>query len=168
MDAALRLTNSGLKTTMNVITEDPEDWLNNHSVSDIKDLIKKVEALGKTFSSAPSYKFDIYDSIRTAISAIPVRFVLQNVIMKEDENNTTSIPWSYSTTPGSIQYFGVSSVSRYLSSIASAFMGEIYESSMPWYLQLLPGLDDPFNYQDSVNYIHATENEISKIGRAHV
>lgn len=165
IDAAAKLANSGVNASLNAITSDPDDWLKNHSVSDIKNLLSKISALEGSISESgsTSRKFDIYDSIRTAISAIPVRFALKNVIMTEDENNTTSIPWSYSVSQSSAQYFGVSSVSKYLTSITQAAMGEVYDEEMPWYLQLIPGLDDPFNQEEAIKYIQATENEIAQV-----
>jgi len=164
IDASVKLANTGINTSLNAITDNPDEWLKNNSVDDIKSLLTKIDALENSISEsgATSRKFDIYDSIRTAISAIPIRFALSNVIMTEDDNNTTSIPWSYSVSQSSAQYFGVSSVSKYLTSITKATMGEIYDESMPWYLQLIPGLDDPFNQDEAIGYIKATENEIAQ------
>lgn len=164
LDAAVKLANSGVSTSLNAITNDPDEWLKNHSVNDIKKLIKNVESLENsiTDNAGSSSRFDIYDSIRTAISAIPTKFALKSVTMTEDENNTTSIPWSYSVSSAGAHYFGVSNVSKYLASIAQAAMSEIYDEAMPDYIQLIPGLDDPFNKDDAVSYIKATENEIAK------
>ena len=164
LDAAVKLANSGVSASLNAITDNPDEWLKNHSVNDIKKLIKNVESLENsiTNNSGQSARFDIYDSIRTAISAIPVKFALKSVTMTEDKNNTTSIPWSYSISNSGAHYFGVSNVSKYLSSIAKAAMAEIYESETPGYLQLIPGLDDPFNKDEVISYVKATENEIAQ------
>ena len=126
--------------------------------------MKKISALENSItSSSTSRKFDIYDSIRTAISAIPIRFVLKNVIMTEDESNTTDIPWSYSVTSASEQYFGVANVSKYIMSFVQVALGDVYDDNMPFYLKLLPGLDDPFNKDSAIKYIQATEDEITLI-----
>ena len=164
LDAAVKLANSGVSASLNAITDDPDEWLKNHSVNDIKKLIKNVESLENSIinNAGQSARFDIYDSIRTAISAIPVKFALKSVTMTEDENNTTSIPWSYSISNSGAHYFGVSNVSKYLSSIAKGAMAQIYESEMPGYLQLIPGLDDPFNKEEAISYVKATENEIAQ------
>jgi len=161
IDAAVGLANSGVNASLNAITSDPDEWLENHSV---EELLGKIGALENSIinSADTSKKFNIFDSIRTAISAIPIRFVLKNVIMTEDESNTTSIPWSYSVTDASVQYFGVSNVSNYLTSLTQAALGEVYDEAMPWYLQLIPGLDDPFNQDAAIQYIQATENEIAQ------
>ena len=163
-DAAVGVFNSGLNASLNAITSDPDEWLQNHSVDDIKSLLKDVKSLGNAISSGSgsSKKFNIFDSIRTAISAIPIRFALQSVIMTEDENNTTSIPWSYTVSQASPQYFGVSSVSKYLAALTQAAMGEVYDESIPWYVRLIPGLDDPFNTDEAIAYIQATEKEIAQ------
>lgn len=162
LDAAVKLANSGVSASLNAITDDPDEWLKNHSVNDIKNLIKNVESLENSVTdhAGQSARFDIYDSIRTAVSAIPVKLALRSVTMAEDKDNTTSIPWSYSVSNSGAQYFGVSNVSKYLSSIAKAAMAQIYESEMPGFLQLIPGLDDPFNKQEAISYVKATENEI--------
>ena len=164
IDAAVSFANSGVNASLNAITSNPDEWLKNHAASDIKTLLKQIEALENSITSSAetSKKFDIYDSIRTAISAIPIRFALKNVIMTEDENNTTCIPWSYSVTDSSVRYFGVSNVSKYLMSITQAALGKVYDENMPWYLQLIPGLDDPFNTDAAIKYIQATENEIAQ------
>ncbi len=164
IDAAIGLANSGISASLDAIASDPDEWFNSHSIEDIEELFDNVTALEDSIinSSETSQKFDIFDSIRTAISAIPIRFSLKNVIMTEDENNTTSIPWSYSVSDASVQYFGVTNVSKYLTSLTQAALGQAYDESMPWYLQLIPGLDDPFNREAAIQYIQATENEIEQ------
>ena len=92
-----------------------------------------------------------------------MKFVLTNVIMKEDEGNTTRIPWSYTVLPTSTRYFGVSNVSQLLMSYLQVIAGEVYEENMPGILQLIPGLDDPFNKDEAVKYIQATEGEIMRV-----
>ena len=162
LDSIIRLSNTGLVGTLNMITSDPESWYENASVEDIEKITKELNSLASQASgSNASEKFDIFDSLRTAISAIPISFVLTSVIMAEDEGNTTSIPWSYSVSQAGPQYFGVSNVSGYISSLVRVAMGQIYSEFMPGYFQMIPGLDDPFNYDEAVRTIKATENEIA-------
>ncbi len=166
IDAAFKLTNTSLGQVLNMITEDPGTWLKDASAKDIKTVLDQVSALENNLTgsaSTKSRKFDIFDSIRTAISAIPINFVLSDVFMVEDEDNTTSIPWSYSVSKASPQYFGVSSVSKYIMALTQAACGDVYNKSIPWYLKLIPGLDDPLNYEDAVKYIQATEDEIALV-----
>ncbi len=163
-DAIFGLANSGVSAALNVITNDPEAWLDKCAEEDITKLIKKISALESSLSSEESEtnSFDIFDSIRTVISAIPVVFTLTNVTMTEDENNTTSIPWSYSVSQASPQYFGVSSVSKYLLSIVQMMLGDVYDKNVPGLMQLLVGVDDPFNTDEALEYIKATEKEITQ------
>ena len=166
IDAAFKLTNTSLGHALDMITEDPGTWLKGANIQDIKTVLDQVSALENSLTgsaSTKSRKFDIFDSIRTAISAIPINFVLSDVVMVEDEDNTTSIPWSYSVSEASPQYFGVSSVSKYIMALTQAACGEVLDNAMPWYLKLIPGLDDPLNYKDAVKYIQATEDEIALV-----
>ena len=164
MDAAVSLTNSTLHATLEVLTANPIEWLQNTPATAVKEVIGDIRALHASLVAPVSSarKFDIFDSIRTAISAIPVVFTLRNVIMTEDENNTTSIPWSYSTYHTGPHYFGVSNVSKYISSLIQAGFGELYDEFMPGWVQLIPGLDDPLNKEEAIRYIQATEQEIAK------
>ncbi|MGN1418891.1 MAG: leucine-rich repeat protein [Acutalibacteraceae bacterium] len=164
-DGASKLANSTLSLTLHAITSDPVEFLTKTAPGEIKSIISQVESLTNTITGADQTdisKFDIFDSIRTAISAIPIKFALRNVILTESKSNTTSIPWSYSTTKAGPQYFGVSNVSSYLLNIGKAIMAEAYEETMPSYMQLIPGLDDPFNYDDIKREIIAVENEIAE------
>ncbi len=163
LDSAIRLSNTGLSNTLKAITDDPAAWLEASTVDDIKRVISEVNSLAGQASSrgTTSREFNIFDSLRTAISAIPIRFALQSVIMTEDEHNTTSIPWSYSVSEAGPQYFGVSNVSGYVSSLVRGAAAQMYDDLMPGYTHLMPGLDDPFNYDEVVRVIQATEDEIA-------
>ncbi len=162
-DAVAGLANSGISTTLNVITNDPQDWLEKHSEDDIKSLLKKITALESAMNAEESsQKFNIFDSLRTAISAIPIMFAFSDITMIESENNTTSIPWSYTVSKASPHYFGVSNVSKYMMSFVKILLGEVYSDAVPSYLQLISGVDDPFNTEEAKNYIIATEKEIAQ------
>ena len=163
LDAAVKLSNTGLQGTLNAIGADPKQWISEHSLEDILKVLQDVKGLEDGLSDSGTREFNIFDSVRTAISAIPIRFVLTNVIMTEDPENTTSIPWSYSTYSTGARYFGVSSVSKYLRAIGIAAAAEVYDELMPDYLKLLPGLDDPMNKEEAIRYIQATEDEIALI-----
>ena len=166
-DAAAKLANTGLSATLNAITEDPETWLRNSSYNDVKKVLEDVEALEKSLipqaTAEEVANFNIFDSIRTLISALPVKFTLVRVLYNDDyEENTTTIPWSYSVTSAGPQYFGVSNMSSYLNNLGKAVMAEIYEEAVPSYVQLIPGLDDPLNYDDVKREIIAVEHEIEQ------
>ena len=164
-DAAAKLVNSGLDGVYTAIYEDPEAWFSKTSVEEMRSIVNNTKTLTNSITSTSSggKKFNVFDSLRTVISAIPVRFVLKRVFMIEDEDNTTSIPWSYHTTHAGTQYFGVSNVSKYLYSIAVAAAGDYISDQLPWYLHLIPGVDDNLNTDDAKEYIRATENEITRV-----
>ncbi|MBE5874618.1 MAG: hypothetical protein E7287_09480, partial [Lachnospiraceae bacterium] len=162
--ASSSFVTTGMSATLNAISSDPVEWLTEHSAEDIEAVVEQASSLKESVSNSVNgtKKFDIYDSLRTSISAIPIRFVLSNVIMTEDASNTTRIPWSYTVTQASPRYFGVTNVSKYIKSIANAAMGEGYEEIVPWYIRLVPGLDDPFGKKEAIKYIQATEKEIEE------
>ena len=164
-DEVLKTANAGVNVALDAITNDPEDWLRKTTYEDMLELLQQTNALRTqlTSDSADTGKFDVFDSLRTLISAIPIRFVLSDVFMTADENNTTSIPWSYSTTPGPIQYFGVTDLSKTLMSYVQYGIASVYEDQMPWYFQLIPGMDDPFQKDEAVKNLQTVENEIKQI-----
>lgn len=103
--------------------------------------------------------FNVFDSIKTAIMAIPVRFVLQNVTVTTLEGSTTEIPYTVKTGgTNTSRYFGVDNVGKYLYNLVIAGMGEV---DVPWYINILGVEDDPTGYENAVRYIQSVENEIS-------
>ena len=162
-DAALKLANSGLDAVYNAMSQDPDKWFKETSYKDMKDILDKTQSLTEKMTSTGSTKkFNIYDSIRTVISAIPVRFVLARVFMIEDEDNTTSIPWSYHTTHAGPRYFGVSSVSGYLSSILEKVTKDVVSDNIPGSAKLIPGVDDLLDTTQAEENIRATEGDIAQ------
>lgn len=165
VDGVSKLANSTLKMTLNALASNPIKFLTETAASDIKAIINDVNALANTISNEDQLainKFNIFDSIRTAISAIPIRFAVNNVFFAGDQSNTTDIPWSYSITQAGPQYFGVSDVGRYYGNLLKAAMAEVYDECVPSYIQLIPGCDDPLNYDDIKREIIAVENEIAE------
>ena len=168
--ASAGLLDSGIKKTLDFITTDPEKWLRENSVEDIKELIGKIEGLNTAIEESCSgeekkeeeKKFDIFDSLRTAISAIPVRFVLDNVMMSKADSNTADIAWTYSVSETDEKYFGVSNVSKYIDSLLKVIVSEGYSEFVPSYVLLIPGMDDPYDKEEAIKYIQATEGEIEK------
>ncbi len=166
VDSGAKLTAFGVGEILDVMAADNVlDYLSGKSVKDIEDMVKKVTTFTESFEATDEdiKNFDIFDSIRTMISAIPIRFVLKSVVMTEDENNTTEIPWSYTVSQASAQYFGVSNVSSYISNIMKAIAAEVWDKGVSdnvGLLNLIPGVDDPFNYDEIKRNIIATEKEI--------
>lgn len=165
LDSLLKLGSAGVTASLDAIAQDPGKWLKETAYGDLSKLVKQVEALGNQLDSdgGESRKFDLFDSIRTLISAIPIRFVLTDVFMSEDEANTTSIPWSYSTTPGGVQYFGVTDLSRTLMSYIQRGFGSMYDDMVPGILQLVPGLDNPFPKEEAEEYLLTVQDQITQL-----
>ena len=165
LDSLLKLGSTGVTASLDAIAQDPGKWLKDTAYEDLSKLVKQVEALGNQLSSGgeETRKFDLFDSIRTLISAIPIRFVLSDVFMTGDEANTTSIPWSYSTTPDRVQYFGVTDLSRTLMSYIQYGFGSMYEDTVPGILQLVPGLDDPFHKGEAEEYLQTVQDQVTQL-----
>ena len=140
------------------LLNDPEA-LENCSEQEIDQLIVTVNrAVEECELEQAVEDFDIYESIKTAIMALPVRFVLKDVAVTSLENSTTEIPYSVKTTNlTSSKYFGVSDMGGYLGNLAKASAGEI---DLPWWMNILGIEDDPAGYKETVKEIIATENEI--------
>ena len=143
----------------------PMEWLESTPVENIQQAIKDAEALRQVIADPNAIvpqTFDIFDSIRTAISAVPIVFNLQNTILNIDASSTTVIPCSFTSYDAGVRYFGVQSVSKYLDALKTMIIDEVYGEVVPGSLQWIPGLDDPFNRDEAIEYIQATEREIAK------
>ncbi|MDY4254585.1 MAG: leucine-rich repeat protein [Oscillospiraceae bacterium] len=166
VDAAVKLTNSAVGASLKAFTQEPDEWLKKTSVKDIKKLISGVKTLGNSLSGQPSKaeikKFNVFDSIRTLISAIPIVFTLKNVFLVEDEDNTTSIPWSCTVTQSGPEYFGVANLSRHLSNILIAGSSDLIKGMLPSYIFLIPGANSALSAEDAKREIIAVEKEITR------
>ena len=166
VDAAVKLANSAVGASLKAFTQEPDVWLKKTSVKDIKKLISGVKTLGNSLSGQPSKaeikKFNVFDSIRTLISAIPIVFTLKNVFLVEDEDNTTSIPWSCTVTQSGPEYFGVADLSRHLSNILIAGSADLIKGMLPSYIFLIPGTSSALSAEDAKREIIAVEKEITR------
>ncbi len=164
LDATTGIIVSEVEEELVALTEDPEKWMETHDKRDIQELISKIKILISIVKGEPeTERFDIFDSLRTAISSIPIKFAFQSVIFNTDASSTTAIPYSYTVYDAGPRYFGVSSVSKYMDALTIAVVGTAYEELVPWYVQLIPGLDDPMDMEEAIKYIQATEKEITKL-----
>ena len=165
IDKGAKLVNTGISEVLDAMASDNAlDYLLKKKPEDIEKLANQILGFAQTFDNTDEdiKNFDVFDSIRTAISAIPIAYTLKNVVLIEDENNTTSIPWSYTVSQAAPQYFGVSNVGKYILSIVQAACGQKIQDSLPGIVQLLPGFDDPLNKDEAIRYVKATEKEIAK------
>ncbi|MDO5396892.1 MAG: leucine-rich repeat protein, partial [bacterium] len=138
------------------ITENP-DLLAAASTSEIMSILSSVNAI---INSTPDSgeEFNIYSSIKKAIEAIPIRFVLKDVSVTTLDGSTTEIPYSIHRTKTGAQYFGVDDVGRYLYDLIMAAVGEV---DVPWYCEIL-GLSDPTFSKVSEERIKLVEEQTSK------
>lgn len=163
LDATTGIIAAEVEEELKALAEDPQKWMETHDERDIKNLTSKIKIMISIVKGEPeSERFDIFDSLRTAISSIPIKFAFQSVIFSTDASSTTTIPYSYTVYDAGPRYFGVSSVSKYMDALTVAVAGTVYEELVPWYVQLIPGLDDPLDMEEAVKYIQATEKEIIK------
>ena len=155
-----------LGTVLNPLTYmNPIEWVKGTPVEALEQAIKDAQALRQVIADPNAIvpqTFDIFDSIRTAIAAIPIVFNVQNAILNVDESSTTKIPCSFSSYDAGPHYFGVKSVSKYLNALKTMIIDEIYGEVVPDSMQWIPGLDDPFNRDAAIEEIQATEREIAQ------
>ena len=165
LDASVKLASSVTGTALNAFTQNPNEWIEKSSVKDIENLIKGVRDLGNSISNNSEEsinKFNVFDSIRTLISAIPVVFTLKDFFIVEDEDNTTSIPYSISVTPNTPHYFGVQHLGRHLSNIAKVATADIIKGAIPSYFFLIPGVSNNLSVDEAKQEIAVVENEIEQ------
>lgn len=163
-DSAAYMTHTGLLGILNAVTMEPSEWLITKSKEDIMGLLNAVKKLNTSIHmtfAEESRKFNIFDSLRTAIMSIPVRFVLEEAFVDVGPNSTTTIPCSITQTDAGINYFGVSDYGKYVSNLIMACFAEYYNEVKEWYYSLVPGMDDPFNYEQIKQEIWAVEDEIA-------
>lgn len=152
---------------LKAIQQDPKTFFENNPINDLKSYYNKIKAVGEACESSvesasgvENYKFNLFDSIKTLISAIPIRFVVSSIVMTERAGSTTSIPYSVSTYSTGPHYFGVSDMSKYIMSITKMALSETINGVIPWYVKMFVNVDDILDTDEATKYIQATENEI--------
>ena len=166
IDAIIKTSSSSVGMQLDILSKNPEEWLSTASISDIKTLIESINSLSNSLENGlnetDNQKVNLFDSLRTFISAIPVKFVLNSVVMTEDASNTTQIPWSYKTYNTNAHYMSVSEMNTYLSNIYKLFVSEAYDQVVPSVFQIFPGLKNPVDHKQVSKEIIATENKIKE------
>ena len=166
IDAIIKTSSSSVGMQLDILSKNPEEWLSTASISDIKTLIESINSLSNSLENGlnetDNQKVNLFDSLRTFISAIPVKFVLNSVVMTEDASNTTQIPWSYKTYNTNAHYMSVSEMNTYLSNIYKLFVSEAYDQVVPSVFQIFPGLKNPVDDKQVSKEIIATENKIKE------
>ena len=135
------------------------DFYNTHSAGTITNIASNLMAIyNSAEKESVEEEFNAYETIKSLIEAIPIRFYLDNVIVTTLEGSTTEIPYSIHKTPVGARYFGVDNVSKLLWNSGVALMGEV---DVPWPLKLL-GLDDPTGSKEAEKYVQTVLNETKK------
>ena len=100
--------------------------------------------------------FNAFDSLRTMVSNLPIKFVVDSVTLEVMEDSTTTIPYTIKMVSQNAPYMGVENWGRYLYNLVVASMGKI---ESPWYAQAFGVPEDLTGYEDAVDYVQQTENE---------
>jgi len=157
---------SWITATYNAISNDPLKWVLEHSAEDIDGIIcissELANAIKNYGRDCYTGEFNAFESIKVALEAIPVRFVIESVVMTESADSTTRIPWSYTATEPSVRYFGVSNASKYMISLVSALVGTTLEDIDGMNIGVANAIRDALDTDEAIRYIKATEKEIEK------
>ncbi len=154
--AVEKLESMGLKATLETLS-DPEacqKFLEDNDASVLETLATQFGSL--ISGESGSDEFDIFDSVRHLISIIPIRFVVDNVIITTMEDSTTTIPHKIVMESVSGRGWGVSNMSKYLYSLAIGALGKV---DTPFPLRLAGVSDDVTGYEDAVAYVKQVEQE---------
>lgn len=116
----------------------------------IKCLLSEEESAEKPYNA--------FDSLRTMISTIPIKYVVEEVMVSTMDNSTTAIPYSVVLTPTESPYMGVDNWGKYIYNWMITAMGKI---SSPWYAQMFGAPKDVTGYDDAVSYVKQVEKQIA-------
>ena len=106
-----------------------------------------------------SQEFDAFDSIRTLIRNLPIRYVVDSVWVETMEGSTTVIPHEIKMVPGGqVPKMGVESWGKYIYNVLIGAIGKI---ETPIYAQLAGIPDDLTGYEDAVAYVKQTEEQMA-------
>ena len=149
-------------SVINALSENPEKWISESKDSDIKSLCDSISALTRAIKSneKQASSFNVFESLRKAISAIPIKFAIESVVMIPKSTNTTVIPWSYTASETDVRYFGVSNVSSYIISLTKAIAGTYFDGIAPVELKNSPFFKNGFDTDGATENIKAAENEL--------
>ena len=156
------MSGSQLQDALSAIAEDPAAWIESNEEKDISALCGYLTVFTYNVQTKTdiSDAYGVFETMRALISAIPIRYVVRSVTIKEDENNTTRIPWTVTVTESEDAYFGVSYLGKYLMSMAEdVFAGE---GDGNWCYQLMEGIDDISGDYTAVINVQTAANEAAQ------
>ncbi|MBQ3193828.1 MAG: leucine-rich repeat protein [Oscillospiraceae bacterium] len=123
----------------------------------VAEFVDKVDALVNAAESTEE-PYNAFDSLRTMISTIPIKYVVDDVLVSTMDGSTTTIPYDVVLTPTESPYMGVDNWGKYMYNWMITAMGKI---SSPWYAQMFGAPDDVTGYDDAVAYVKQVENQIA-------
>ena len=134
-----------------------EAFIIAETAENILELANKIECSinGDESTEKP---YNAFDSLRTMISTIPIKYVVDDVLVSTMDGSTTSIPYDIVMTPAESPYMGVENWGKYIYNWMITAMGKI---SSPWYAQIFGAPKDVTGYDDAVAYVKQVENQIA-------
>ena len=129
------------------------------NILELADNIYSSVGDGETAGGAAAVKpYNAFDSLRTMITNLPIRYVVDSVTVETLERSTTVIPHEIVMVPVESPTMGVDNWGGYIYNLVISAMGKI---SAPWYAQILGAPDDITGYDDAVEYVRQVENQIA-------
>ena len=135
-------------------TDGCEAFLAAEAAVDILGIADKIEAS----LSGEEDSFNAFDSLRTMVSNLPIRFVVESVMVSTIGDSTTTIPYTIELTQVGSPYMGVDNWGKYIYSLMITSMGKM---SSPIYAQIFGAPDDLTGYDDAVAYVKQVESQIA-------
>jgi len=127
------------------------------TAENLLELADKIES-SISGSESDEEPFNAFDSMRTLVSNLPIRFVVDSIMVSTMGKSTTTIPHTVVRTPVESPYMGVDNWGKYLYNMAIASMGKI---SSPMHMQMIGAPDDLTGYDDAVAYVKQVESQIA-------
>ena len=137
--------------------EECEAFVAAETAGELLELANKIEsAISKVENEEET--FDAFDSLRVMVSNLPIRYVVDNIMVSTIGDSTTTIPYSIKLMPVESAYMGVENWGKYLYSQVIIAMGKM---SSPFFLQIFGAPDDLTGYDDAVAYVKQVESQVA-------
>ncbi|MGN0468947.1 MAG: hypothetical protein ACI4GY_09510, partial [Acutalibacteraceae bacterium] len=142
--------------------EDPKKFAMEKSADVIGKLASKISGLNIAYqedSTDTDYTFNIFNTLRCLISEWPVEFLVTNLVMTDNENSTTKIPYTVNIIHSDEDhYHGVNNMTECVMAMMNIGVHELLRPLM--YMDILNYYDKEEVYTRSIKQIQAKENEL--------
>ena len=135
-----------------------EQFVMDEAIDNLQLLLGKIES---AINETEEDTFNVFDSLRAIASNIPIRYVVDEVMVSTIGDSTATIPYSIKLTPVESPYsgmMGVDILGKLLYSEVIIAMGKI---SSPWPFQIFGAPDDLTGYDDAVAYVKQVESQVA-------